>query len=101
MFPYTHISTPKVQNCENVSWLSGFLLLSFSSMGKMWFNRSKTSTHSHPEEEIERGHEEEREGSPVSIFPPPKIQNFENVSWLSGFLLSSLSSMGENVVQQV
>ena len=30
----------------------------------------ETSTHSHPEEEIERGHEEEREGSLVPIFPP-------------------------------
>ena len=35
-FPCTHISTPKVQNCENVSWLNGLLLSSFSSMGKMW-----------------------------------------------------------------
>ena len=53
-----------------VSWLNGFSLLSFSSMGKTWFKRSETSTHSHPEEEIERGHEEEREGSPIPIFPP-------------------------------
>ena len=53
-----------------VSWLNGFLLSSFSSMGKMWFNRSETSTHSHLEEETERGHEEEREGSHVSIFSP-------------------------------
>ena len=30
----THISTPKIQNCENVSWLSGFLLSSFCSLGK-------------------------------------------------------------------
>ena len=53
-----------------VSWPNGFLLSSFSSMGKTWFNRSETSTHSHLEEEIERGHEEEREGSPIPIFPP-------------------------------
>ena len=32
-------------------------------------NRFKTSTHSQQEEEIERD-EEEREGSPVPIFPP-------------------------------
>ena len=38
-FPCTHISTPKVQNYENVSWLSGFLLSSFSFMGKTWFNK--------------------------------------------------------------
>ena len=31
---------------------------------------AETLGHSHPEEEIERGREEEREGSPVSIFPP-------------------------------
>ena len=30
-------------------------------------------THSHTEEEIERGHEEEKEGSPVPIFPPPSF----------------------------
>ena len=63
--------------------------------------RFESSTHSQREEKIERGCEEEKEGSPVSIFPPPKIQNFGNVSWLSGFLLSSFSSMRENVVQQV
>ena len=33
-------------------------------------NKSETSTHSHPEEEIERGCEEEREGSPIPIFSP-------------------------------
>ena len=33
-------------------------------------NKSETSTHSHPEEEIERGCEEEREGSPILIFSP-------------------------------
>ena len=56
-----------------VSWLNGFLLSSFSFMGKMWFNRSEISTHSHLEEEIERGHEEEKEGSPIPIFPPPSF----------------------------
>ena len=30
---------------------------------------SETSTYSHTEEEIEEGREEEREGSPVPIFP--------------------------------
>ena len=64
-------------------------------MGKTWFNMSEISTHNHQEEGIERGCEEEKEGSPVSIFPPPKIQNFGNVSWLSGFLLSSFSSIGK------
>ena len=39
-------------------------------MEKTWFNRSETSTHSHPEEEIERSYEEERKGSPIPIFPP-------------------------------
>ena len=39
-------------------------------MGKTWFNRSETSTHSRPEEEIERDCEEEREGSPIAIFSP-------------------------------
>ena len=33
-------------------------------------NRSETSTHSHPEEEIEGGREEEKEGFSVPIFPP-------------------------------
>ena len=61
--PCTHISTPKVQNCENVFWLSGFLLSSFNFVGKMWFNKFETLTHNHLEEEIERGHEEEREVS--------------------------------------
>ena len=31
---------------------------------------SKILTHSHREEENERGYEEEREDSPVPIFPP-------------------------------
>ena len=34
------------------------------------YNRSETSTHSQGEEEIERGCKEEREGTPVPIFPP-------------------------------
>ena len=33
-------------------------------------HRSETSTHSQREEEIERDCEEEREGSPIPIFPP-------------------------------
>ena len=37
-------------------------------------NRLETSTHSHTEEEIEGGHEEEREGSPVPIFPPLRFR---------------------------
>ena len=64
-----------------VSWLNGFLFSSFSSMGKTWFNRFETSTHSHPEEKIERGHEEERESSPIPIFPPP---SFKIVRLLTG-----------------
>ena len=70
LYPYFH---PKVQNCENVSWLSGFLLSSFSSIGKTWFNRSEISTHSHTEKEIEGGREEEREDFPIPIFPPPSF----------------------------
>ena len=42
--------------------LVGFLLSSFSSMGKTWFNKYETLTHSQQEEEIEKGCEEEREG---------------------------------------
>ena len=37
-------------------------------------NRPKISTHSHPEEGIERGCKEEREGSPAPIFPPPSFE---------------------------
>ena len=40
----------------------------------MWFNTFETSTYSHREEEIERGCEEEREGSPVPIFPPVRFR---------------------------
>ena len=39
-------------------------------MEKTWFNRFETLTHSHREEEIERGHEEERKDFPIPIFPP-------------------------------
>ena len=90
--PCTHISTPKVQNCENVSWLSGFLLSSFSFVGKMWFNKSETSTHNHREVEIERGYKEEREGSPVPIFPP---LNFKIMRLLTGWMwfCSKVSSL--------
>ena len=35
---------------------------------------SETSTHSHQEEEIERGCEEEKESSPVPIFPPLRFR---------------------------
>ena len=35
---------------------------------------SETSTHIYTEEEIEEGREEEREGSPVLIFPPLKFR---------------------------
>ena len=44
-------------------------------------NRSETLTYSHTEEEIEGGREEEREGSPVPIFPPLR---FEIVRLLTG-----------------
>ena len=37
-------------------------------------NKSETITHSHREEEIERCCEEEREDSPVSIFPPLRFR---------------------------
>ena len=50
-------------------------------------NRSEISIHSQPKEEIEGGREEEREGSPVLIFPPPKFRNCEIVDWLNGYLL--------------
>ena len=35
-FPYTHISTLKLQNCENHCWLIVILLYSFNSQGKTW-----------------------------------------------------------------
>ena len=35
---------------------------------------SETSTHIQREKEIERGREEEREGSPVPIFPPLPVR---------------------------
>ena len=54
-------------------------------MGKMWFNRFETSTHSHREEEIERGREEEREGSPVPIFPPLRFGIVRMFLGLVGF----------------
>ena len=50
-------------------------------------NRSATSTHNQREEEIERSCDEERKCSPVPIFPPPKLQNCEDVSWLNELLL--------------
>ena len=50
-------------------------------MRKTWFNKSETSTQSQLEEEIEGGHEEEREGSFVPIFPP---LNFRIVRLLTG-----------------
>ena len=37
-------------------------------------NKSETSTHSHLKKEIEGGRKEEREGSPVPIFPPPRFE---------------------------
>ena len=61
----------------------GCLLSSFSFMGKMWFNRSKISTQSHREEEIERGCEEEKEGSPIPIFSPLR---FEIMRLLTGWM---------------
>ena len=56
-------------------------------MGKTWFNRSETSTHSRPEEEIERDCEEEREGSPIAIYFTPKVRNCEIVDRKNGVLL--------------
>ena len=35
-FSCAHITTFWLQNCENVSWLNGFLFWSFSYMSKMW-----------------------------------------------------------------
>ena len=37
-------------------------------------NKSETSTHSHQEEEIEKGCEDEREGYPVPIFLPLRFR---------------------------
>ena len=45
------------------------------SAEKAWKHyKSETSTHSHLEKEIERGCEEEREGSPIPIFSPLKFR---------------------------
>ena len=38
------------------------------------YTKSETLTHSQLEEEIERDGEEEREGYPVPIFPPPNFR---------------------------
>ena len=53
--------------------LVGFCSQVLALWGKTWFNRFEISTHNHREEEIERGCEEEREGSPVPIFPLPSF----------------------------
>ena len=50
----------------------------FKGKKKVW---AETLGHSHPEEGIERGCKEEREGSPAPIFPPP---SFEIVRLLTG-----------------
>ena len=63
------------------------------SAEKAWkHNKSETSTHSHLEKEIERGCEEEREGSPILIFSPP---NFGVVRLLTGLMefCSEISGM--------
>ena len=82
LYPYF---TPKLRNCENVSRFSGFWLSSFSSMGKTCFNRSETSTHSHTEEEIEEGREEEREDSLIPIFPPLRFRIVRLLTSWMGF----------------
>ena len=52
------------------------------SAEKAWkHNKSEISTNSHPEEEIERGCEEEREGFPVPIFPPQASELWD--CWLA------------------
>ena len=73
-FPCTHIFTPKVWNCKICFLTQWVFALKFQLYGETWFNRSETLTHSHPEEEIKRGHEEERKGSPIPIFPPPYFE---------------------------
>ena len=42
---------------------------------KLYIHESEISAHSHTEEEIEGGPEEERESSSISIFSPPALQN--------------------------
>ena len=37
-------------------------------------DRSKTLNYKQQQEEIKRSHEEEREGSPIPLFPPLKFQ---------------------------
>ena len=51
----------------------------------MWFNRSETSTHSHRKEE-------EREGSPIPIFPPPNFRIVRLLTSWMGFY-SEISGM--------
>ena len=56
---------------------------------------SETSTHSHQEEEIERGCEEEREGFPVPIFPPLRFRIVKMFPGLVGFCSQVLALWGK------
>ena len=56
------------------------------SAEKAWkHNKSEILTHNHPEEEIERGCEEEREGSPILIFSPLRFEIVNIFSSSVGF----------------
>ena len=56
---------------------------------------SETSTHSHQEEEIERDCEEEREGSPVPIFPPLRFRIVKMFLGSVGFCSQVLALWGK------
>ena len=56
---------------------------------------SETSTHSHQEEEIERGCEEEKEGSPVPIFPPLRFSIVKMFPSSMGFSSQVLAQWGK------
>ena len=65
------------------------------SVEKAWkHNKSEISTHSHPEEEIERGCEEEREGSAIPIFSPLRFGIVRLLTGWMGFCSEVSSFLG-------
>ena len=65
---------------SNIYWvdINGVLIRKKSKWVEILENvekvhRSDILTHSQEEKKIERGHEEEWEGSPIPIFPPPSF----------------------------
>ena len=51
---------------------------------KLYIHKLEISAHSHREEEIKGGPEQERESSPILVFSPPGLQIVHTLgSWLS------------------